>query len=304
MLARRPRGQAAQADRDGEGRPHRRRAARWRRPHRPPHRLRRDHSRGVPPVRRHPGRRPRRAARGLGGVRPHAARRRRRRATRRLRLRDLRRHRRAHGRHARRRRPAPPAARQGDAARAARRAHPRVPAGVATRSTAAARRSPTRAAARSSTRSSPTRTSTSLVVPITGAVGTFSEPFARDLVDVAEDHRQADLRGVGLAARHRRHLLPAPARRRAARCSARSATACGRCAPTSTTGRFAARYRSPFADAPLDAAARGAARRARILDDGRARRRALRARVEAAARARTASRSSNDVLVRDARRPR
>ena len=46
----------------------------------------------------------------------------------RLRVRDLGRHRRAHGRHARRRGPAPPRPHQGDAADAARRADPGVPA--------------------------------------------------------------------------------------------------------------------------------------------------------------------------------
>ena len=48
----------------------------------------------------------------------------------RVRLRDLGRHRRAHGRHARRRRPAPPRPHEGDADAAARRADPRVPARV------------------------------------------------------------------------------------------------------------------------------------------------------------------------------
>ena len=79
----------------------------------------------------------------------------------RVRLRDLRRHRRAHGRHARRRGPAPPAARQGDPEGPARRAHPRVPAGEQPgrlRRPAGRRR---RAAVRSSTRSSPTRRPTS-----------------------------------------------------------------------------------------------------------------------------------------------
>ena len=65
-----------QADRDGEGRHDRRRARRWRSRH-TGHLTGSDAvtERGVPPVRRHPRRRPRRAARGLGRVRAHAARR-------------------------------------------------------------------------------------------------------------------------------------------------------------------------------------------------------------------------------------
>ena len=103
--------------------------------HRPPHRLRRGDLRGVPPVRRDARRRARRAARRLRVARPHTARDdpgvgEARHATGRLRLRDLGRHRRAHGRHARGRRPAPPDLTQGVAAAAARRADPRVPARV------------------------------------------------------------------------------------------------------------------------------------------------------------------------------
>ena len=80
-------------------------------PHRPPHRLRRRDLGRVPPVRRHPGRRPRRAP-GHGHCCCPGPRRRRRR---RLRLRHLRRHRRPHGRPRRGRRTAPP------------RPHPRRP---------------------------------------------------------------------------------------------------------------------------------------------------------------------------------
>ena len=126
----RPRRVAEEADRDGEGRAHRRGRVDGAEPHRPPHRLRRDHRRGVPPVRRHPGRRPRRAARGLGRARPHppvghpglgeeGPR------ARRVRLRDLRRHRRPHRRPARRRGALAPRPHEGDAEEAARRSHPR-----------------------------------------------------------------------------------------------------------------------------------------------------------------------------------
>ena len=79
----------------------------------------------------------------------------------RLRVRDLGRHRRAHGRHDRGRGPAAPPPHEADAAGAARRTDPAVPAREQPGRLAVARPSPTRGAARSSTRSSPTRTSTS-----------------------------------------------------------------------------------------------------------------------------------------------
>ena len=56
-----------------------------------------------------------------------------------------------------------------------------------------------------------------LVIPITGAVVTFREPFTRDIIDVAADDDEADLRRVGRARGHRRHVLQAAARRRPAR---------------------------------------------------------------------------------------
>ena len=64
-----------------------------------------------------------------------------------------------------------------------------------------------------------------LVIPITGAVVTFSEPFTRDIIAAAKTHDEAGVRRVGRARGHRRHVLQAPARRRPARCSARSTTA-------------------------------------------------------------------------------
>ena len=36
-----------------------------------------------------------------------------------------------------------------------------------------------------------------VVIPITGAVAMFSDPFTRDIIEVGEDHRQADLRRSG-----------------------------------------------------------------------------------------------------------
>ena len=110
---RRSRREAAQADGDGEGRQDRSGPVDGAVAHRSPHRFRRGHERGVPPVRRDPRRRSRRVARGLRRVRAYAARE----GSRvgapqvgpgRVRLRDLGRHRRAHGRHALRRRLAAP----------------------------------------------------------------------------------------------------------------------------------------------------------------------------------------------------
>ncbi len=53
-----------------------------------------------------------------------------------------------------------------------------------------------------------------LVIPITGAVAIFSDPFTRDIIDVARDFVEAHLRGVGRAGGYRRHVLQATARRR------------------------------------------------------------------------------------------
>ena len=61
----------------------------------------------------------------------------------------------------------------------------------------------TGAAGRSSTRSSPTRRSGVLICPITGPFPPMSDQLAQDLVDAAETHGQAGVRGVGIAGRHR-----------------------------------------------------------------------------------------------------
>ena len=93
-----------------------------RQPHRPSHRSRPGHRRRVPPVRHHPRRRPRRADRAGRRVLPHrGAQARASRRAPRVRLLDLGRHRRAHGRPLRRCRAAHRPALEEDADRAARR---------------------------------------------------------------------------------------------------------------------------------------------------------------------------------------
>ena len=193
---------------------------------------------------------------------------------RRLRLRDLRRHRRAHGRPGRRRRAAAAAAHR----RRRRRAlHdgliPALPAGLEPGRLRRPAGRPTSAAARSSTRI--------VADPNVDIARRARSPARSTSYERAvrprprrrrRDDRQADLRRVGLAARHRRHVLPrrlldgglpgVPHVRqlRAARCG-----------PTSTTARFARRLplavRRRARRAPLPAA-RGAAH----ARDGRARR--------------------------------
>ena len=79
-----------------------------------------------------------------------------------------------------------PRSHQGDASRAARRADPRVPAGVEPgRLRRPAGRRP-RAAARSSTSILADKNVDILIVPITGAVATFSEPFTRDIIEASQ----------------------------------------------------------------------------------------------------------------------
>ena len=96
-----------------------------------------------------------------------------------------------------------------------------------------------------------------LVVPITGAVATFSEPFTRDVIEVAKTTDEADLRGLGRARR-------APTTRTTSGCSTAGCPmfrTFGNCVAAvkayADYWTFAARYRSPFDDAPTDAAARG-----------------------------------------------
>ena len=55
-----------------------------------------------------------------------------------------------------------------------------------------------------------------LIVPITGAVAMFSEPLTRDVIEASKTTDQADLRDLGRAVGHRRHVLQAAARRRPA----------------------------------------------------------------------------------------
>ena len=110
----------------------------------------------------------------------------------------------------------------------------------------------------------------------------FSEPFTRDLVDVAKttDKPIFVIWGAppGTDDTYYKRLLDGglPVFRTFGNCVGRDARR------TSTTGTFAGRYRSPFADAPTEPLP--AAKRARkILDERRAGRGALGARVEAAA---------------------
>ena len=191
--------------------------------HRPPHRLRRGHVRGVPPVRRDARRRPRRAARGVDGASrapgPSRSRRGRRRRSEpgRVRVRDLRRHRRAHGRHARRRRacgsPTSPRRRSATLHDGLIPAYLRVsnPVDCGGPPVADARGRKILDVILAD------KNVDILVVPITGAVvdvqrAVHARPHRR-----REDHDEADLRGVGRARGHRRHVLQAPARRRPAR---------------------------------------------------------------------------------------
>ena len=194
MLAADHAAQAAQADRDGEGR----------HAPRPGESMAQSHtghltgsdavtSRGVPPVRRHARRRPRRAARSVGRVRraPDPTRSRRGRSgsgARRMRLRDLRRHRRAHGRHAR-----PTRACRSPTSRRRRRqalhdglipAYLRVsnPVDCGGPPVADARGRKILDAILAD------KNVDIVVVPITGAVAMFSEPFTRDIIEVVEDH--------------------------------------------------------------------------------------------------------------------
>ena len=160
--------------------------------HRPPHRLRRGHDRGVPPVRRDARRRPRRAARSLGRVRAHAARRRSRRGRRRRSgpgvcvyaisggtgahmadmLADA--------------GPAAPRPHEGDAGRRCTTGSSPRTCACRTRSTAAARRSPTARGREILDAILADKNVDILVVPITGAVVMFSEPFTRDVIDAAK----------------------------------------------------------------------------------------------------------------------
>ncbi len=177
---------------------------------------------GLPPVRRDARRRPRRAARRLGRTRAHAARRRCRRGQREaaqpgicvyaisggtgahmadmvaaagLRIPDL---------------------TTRVATTAARWSHPCATCACRTRSTAADLRSPIARGRQILDVILADKNIDILVIPITGAVATFSEPFTRDIIEVSRDHDEADLRDLGCAVGHRRHVLQAAARRRPA----------------------------------------------------------------------------------------
>ena len=125
--------------------------------HRSPHRFRRGDERGVPPVRRDARRRARRSPRGVGRRSPARvpdalpAWAKKQTPARRVRLRDLGRYRRAHGRHGRGRRAPDPRPHEEVAAACSTTASSRATSACRTRSTAVDRPSPTRAAARSST---------------------------------------------------------------------------------------------------------------------------------------------------------
>ena len=188
----------------------------------------------------------------------------------RLRLRDLRRHRRAHGRHARRRRAcASPTSRKDDAADAARRADPRVPARVEPgrlRRPAGRRRArpqDPRRDPRRPERRHPRRPDHRRGRDVQRAV--HARPHRR-----RADDRQADLRGLGRARRAPTTRTTSGCSTAACPCSARSATAWPRCEAYVDYWTFAARYRSPFDDAPTDAARPRRRRRARSSPTARA----------------------------------
>ncbi len=69
-----------------------------------------------------------------------------------------------------------------------------------------------------------------VVIPITGAVVTFSEPFTRDIIDVAKTSTKPDLRRVGCARRAPTTRTTSACSTAVCRCSARSTTASTRCA--------------------------------------------------------------------------
>ncbi len=92
-----------------------------------------------------------------------------------------------------------------------------------------------------------------IVIPITGAVVDVQQAVHARHRRGRGHHRQADLRGVGRAGRHRRHVLPRAARRRAPRVPhvrqlVKAVTA------YVDYWTFAQRYRSPFDDVPARAA--------------------------------------------------
>ena len=183
-------------------------------------------------------------------------------ATGHLRLRDLGRHRRAHGRPGRRRRPAHPRPHEEVAAGAARRADPELPARV---EPGRLRRSARRRRARpQDPRRDPRRRQ-------------HRHPHhpdhrrGRDVLRTvhARHHRRraVDARSRSSSSGARR---PAPTTRTtsgcstaACPCSARSTTASTRCAAYQDYWTFAARYRSPFDDAPTTPSP--AAKKARAL---------------------------------------
>ncbi len=163
------------------------------------------------------------------------------------------------------RRAAPPAAHQGDAARPARRADPRVPAGLEPgRLRRPARRRRPRPQILDLIVADPNVDL--LVVPITGAVELFSEPFTRDLVDVAKttDKPIFVIWGAppGTDDTFYFRLLDGglPVFRTFANCvkAVRAYV---------DYWEFAARYRSPFADAPTEPSP-SAAKARRVLAGG------------------------------------
>ena len=276
-------------------------------PHRPPHRLRRDHRRGVPPVRRHPGRRPRRAPRGLRRLRPH--------------LRSAIPPPNGGAESARRPGGADPRGREeGGAGRLRATRSPAAPAPTwptwSRRPVCASRHSDEGdAAGRCTTGSSRAYLRVSNPVDSRRAArrrrARPQDPRRDRRRPEGRHHRRADHR----RGRHvQRPVHPRPHRRGRRRptsrsswsgvrlraqttrtTSASSTAGCRSSAPSATAStavprlrRLLAlrthRYRSPFDDAPVAPLAGGEARPGKILERGRTGRGALRARVEAAAR--------------------
>ena len=104
-----------------------------------------------------------------------------------------------------------------------------------------------------------------LVIPITGAVATFSEPFTRDMIEAAKSTTKPIFVIWGAPVGHRRHVLQAPARRRPADVPHVQQLR-RRGEGYADYWTFAARYRSPFDDAPREPLP--AAKKARKLLDG------------------------------------
>ena len=201
---------------------------------------------------------------------------------RRVRLLHLRRHRRPHGRPGRRRRAAAPAARRAPPQRALHDGYPGLPAGLEPGRQRRRARRPTGGAARSSTRSSPTRNVDALDLPDHRGARRSTSRSSHDLVDVAETTDKPICVVWGSPAGTDDTCVPRAARRRAARVPhVRQLRDGGAGVP-----------RLPRLPVALPLAvrrrtARGPARGAQgaaHARGSRARRRALRARVEAGAR--------------------